>query len=997
MKIISPWGRMLLLAFFFSAVTSIIYAQNTALNGVVKDKDSGNPLIGVSIQVKGRVVGTITNADGTFGLTVQSAPPFTLVFSSVGYRTEEIEVSGGQTHFEVALEEQAISGQEIVISASRVEESVMNSPVSIEKIDVRTIRETPQVSFYDALQNLKGVEMNTQSVTFRSVSARGFGANGNVRLVQLVDGMDNQAPGLNFPVGNVVGMSELDVESVELLPGAASALYGPNAINGLLLMNSKSPFVYQGLSAYAKAGIMSADNRTQKNTPYYDVAIRYARSFNNKLAFKVNAAYLTAKDWQATDYRDQSLTNGSTLENNTGNIRNNPTYDGVNWLGDVGTNVYDALYANGIPGDGSNGTSAALGAIYSTQIAAAGNLTLPQLLGGTTPEQQLAIARNIFGTVVPNQYLAAPGYAENQLTDYPVKSLKLNASLHYRLSDKIEAILQANWGKGSAVYTAADRYNIQDFTLGQYKAEIKGDNFFVRGYTTRENSGNAHALGVLGGLMSRNWIQSVLGSFVQTGLTQYGGALLQGYTAALQSGMSQEEAMALAYGQANAYAQANNGAWLETGAQQANGLFLPGGTQFDSSTEQLKSIPIAEGARFLDKTNMYHAEAMYNFKNLIDPKVIELIVGGNYRVYDLNSEGTLFTTKDGTPTGDEFNIKEYGAYAQVGRNFNDKVKLTASLRYDKNENFEGQFSPRFSAVWTFIKDHNLRASYQRGFRIPTTQNQYIDLLTPQARLIGGLPLFRQKYNMNTNPVFALTDIQSGNFAPYEFKEWEPERVQTFEVGYKTTVNNRVFLDAYYYYNRFLTFEGNVVLLQRKDASGPMTDLLDAGKRNVFSMPVNAEQVIKNSGFGIGVDFVLGKGFVFNTNFSKDMMNNDDELQETNPSFITYFNSPDYRYNVGLSNRDIMKSGWGFGITLRGQGDMVWQGSISPAEILIRRQTVIPAYTTLDAQISKKTPGIKSIVKVGGTNLTGKLYTTGWANPSVGSMYYVSLTFDELFR
>src|SRR5690606_28518349 len=133
-----------------------------------------------------------------------------------------------------------------------------------------------------------------------------------------------------------------------------------------LLMNSKSPFVYQGLSAYAKAGIMSADNRTQKNTPYYDVAIRYARSFNNKLAFKVNAAYLTAKDWQATDYRDQSLTNGSTLENNTGNIRNNPTYDGVNWLGDVGTNVYDALYANGIPGDGSNGTSAALGAIYST-------------------------------------------------------------------------------------------------------------------------------------------------------------------------------------------------------------------------------------------------------------------------------------------------------------------------------------------------------------------------------------------------------------------------------------------------------------------------------------------------------------------------------------------------------------------------------------------------------------------------------------------------------
>src|SRR5690606_40033325 len=130
------------------------------------------------------------------------------------------------------------------------------------------------------------------------------------------------APGLNFAVGNVVGMSELDVESVELLPGAASALYGPNAINGLLLMNSKSPFQYQGVSAYVKTGIMSADNRTTKNTAFYDVAFRFAKAFNNKFAFKVNVAYLTGKDWQATDYRDQSFLNGSNLENNVGNKQN---------------------------------------------------------------------------------------------------------------------------------------------------------------------------------------------------------------------------------------------------------------------------------------------------------------------------------------------------------------------------------------------------------------------------------------------------------------------------------------------------------------------------------------------------------------------------------------------------------------------------------------------------------------------------------------------------
>src|SRR5690606_26767780 len=384
-----------------------------------------------------------------------------------------------------------------------------------------------------ALQNLKGVEMSTQSVTFRSVSTRGFGANGNTRLVQLVDGMDNQAPGLNYAVGNVVGMSELDVETDELLPGAASALYGPNAINGLLLMNSKSPFDYQGVSAYVKSGVMSYSNRNTKTTDFYDVAARFAKSYNNRFAFKVNVAYLTADDWQATDYRDQSFVNGTNLENNVNNSQNSSYYDGVNWYGDVGTNVYDILRGSGVPGDGSNGTSAALGAIMTTQIPQAGGATLPQLIGGANPAQQMAVANSIFNTLVPQYYFSAPGYAEQQLTSYPAKSLKLNGSLHYRISDDVEAILQVNWGKGSAVYTGADRYNIQNFTMGQYKAELRGDNCYIRGYTTRENSGDAHALGVLGGLMSSRWLGTAIGAgapvFVQSSFTQYAGALLQAY------------------------------------------------------------------------------------------------------------------------------------------------------------------------------------------------------------------------------------------------------------------------------------------------------------------------------------------------------------------------------------------------------------------------------------------------------------------------------------
>lgn len=980
------------------------FAQQT-ITGKVTNSHNGNPLNGVTVQVKGKVIGTTTNSDGQFSVTINDVPPFTLVFSSIGFTAHEVVVNSVGAPLEIALSEQMFITEEVVVSASRVEESVLKSPVSIEKLGMMGIRTTAQPSFYDALQNLKGVEMSTQSVTFRSVSTRGFGANGNTRLVQLVDGMDNQAPGLNFAVGNVVGMSELDVESVELIPGAASALYGPNAINGLLIMNSKSPFNYQGVSAYVKTGIMSASNRDQRNTGYQDVAIRFAKAFNNKFAFKVNAAYLTGKDWQATDYRDQSFTNGTNLENNVKNVQNNRTYDGVNWYGDVGTNIYDALYANGMPGTGADGTSAALGAIFTTPISQIGGMTLPQFMaGGPTSSQaaQLAAARNIFAAMVPQYYQNAPGYAENQLTDYPINSLKLNASVHYRFTDKIEGILQANWGKGSAVYTAADRYNIQNFTMGQYKAELRGDNFFVRAYTTRENSGDAHALGVLGSLISQRYLQAAIPMGAQTFLnqafTQYAGAFLTGYQTALAQGAPAATAMQIAQQTANAHLAANNVNWMQAAMAPAlaasNGRFLPGGTDFDETIADIRTRAIPAGANFLDRTNMYNAEAMYNFKKQIDPETVELLLGANYRVYDLNSEGTLFSLDQ---KGKEFDIHEWGAYIQAAKTFADIFKLTGSIRYDKNENFKGQFSPRISGVLTLAEHHNIRASFQRGFRIPTTQNQYIDLNTPQARLVGGLPMFREKYNMISNPVFALSDIQSGNMTPYQFKEWEPERVETYEIGYKSMINNRLMIDAFYYYNRFLTFEGTAVLVQRKDPNGPMTDLADPTKRNVYSMPVNAPQILKNSGWGIGIDYALGDGFTLTGNVTQNVLLNEDELRKADPSFVTFFNSPKYRYNIGFNNRDMYNSGWGFGVSFRHQTEMLWNGTIGTPAVNVGQHSIIPAYSTFDAQISKKVDYLKSIIKVGGSNIGNKLYTSGWGNPSVGGTYYISITFDELLN
>jgi len=284
--------------------TVAAYAQTT-VSGTIVDSD-GEPLIGVNVLVEGTVLGTITNIDGKFSLTVQSQPPFNLVVSYVGYETQRIEVSSSTTQIDIQLEESTLLGQEVVVSASRVEESALRSPVSIERMDILDIQSAPSPDFYSSIRNLNGVDFSTQSLTFKSVNARGFGANGNTRFVQLIDGIDNQAPGLNFPVGNVVGISELDLESVELLPGAASALYGPNAIQGILLMNSKSPFDYQGLDFYSKVGVTHVDEEDHEMSPYTDVGLRYAKAFNNKMAFKINASWLRAQAFIGGDQRDQS-------------------------------------------------------------------------------------------------------------------------------------------------------------------------------------------------------------------------------------------------------------------------------------------------------------------------------------------------------------------------------------------------------------------------------------------------------------------------------------------------------------------------------------------------------------------------------------------------------------------------------------------------------------------------------------------------------------------
>ncbi|HBB57297.1 MAG TPA: TonB-dependent receptor, partial [Chitinophagaceae bacterium] len=315
------------LLFVFSA-----YAQTVTLKGTVRNSDTKESVPAVSVAVKGTSQGTYTNADGVFTISVSKLPAV-LVFTSVGYQDVEVTVSNASAALVVDFKVNNALGQEVVVAATRTPTRLLESPVTVERLSNTALRNVAAPNFYEALGNLKGVDVHTASLTFRTVTTRGFVSSGNTRLNQLMDGMDNQAPGLNFAVGSMVGPSDLDVESVEVLPGASSALYGSGGMNGTVLINTKNPFKYQGFSYNIKQGLMHADQKQRAAAPFYDWSFRWAKAYKNKLAIKLAASMIKGSDWEAEDYRNKTQI-GILSAVAPGNRSSDPGFNGINMYGD---------------------------------------------------------------------------------------------------------------------------------------------------------------------------------------------------------------------------------------------------------------------------------------------------------------------------------------------------------------------------------------------------------------------------------------------------------------------------------------------------------------------------------------------------------------------------------------------------------------------------------------------------------------------------------------
>ncbi|MDW8334118.1 MAG: carboxypeptidase-like regulatory domain-containing protein, partial [Bacteroidia bacterium] len=761
--------------------------------------EAGEGLPGAYVSVKGTVVGALSDVDGSFVLRLDRPGKYEVQCILAGYAEETAVLDSGQTTLHIVMTPERILSNEVVVSASRTGEKLLESPVTIEKMDLLHLKESPAVSMFDAVAALKGVDVQNTSLGWRTVNTRGFNSPANPRFQQRLDGMDMQATGLSAPAGLLASPSDLDVESIEIIPGAQSGLYGPNAFNGVMTITTKSPFQYPGLSVMLGGGANHLDGVDRPAALIGEAALRYARVFKDRLGVKLNLAYFAGEDWHASSREDIADYSGTVNLQSYAKGPGNPGYNGLNIYGDEVSNVFDSLT-----------TDSPFGPLI---------------------RKPLRISRT--------------GYLERDLADYNTYVFKSDVQVHFKINENVELIGGSRYSNGTAIFTADNRIAIRNFHYAHPKLELRGGNYFFRAYASMVSSGNSYDVGLAAINVNRAW-KGDAEWFTQY-LMVYSGQLLalNNPLLGLNLGLKNEDLTPQSDEAARRFADSDNSflaenprlrAFLESvlGAEGADttmklfrgkARFLPGTPEFNAAKAKVvkSSDWNRDGAYLFDRSNFYNADVQYDFSK--HWKVVEFLAGGTARAFVLNSRGLIYGDYQGPIW-----VPEFGAYLQATKRFfQERLRITGSIRVDKAHRFKPVVSPRAAVVFAADRDkkHNLRASYQTGFRMPDLRHRYIDMYVGIYKFIGG---FTEDFYDNgviynapggERIVNAYTYSSVKKFwdtgdetvlVKQDMSEIRPEFVRSIEAGYKGAVLPNLVVDVNGYVNLYRDFIGMVTLI-----------------------------------------------------------------------------------------------------------------------------------------------------------------------------------------
>ncbi len=896
---------------------SVSLKAQTFIKGKVKDAETNEDLVGASVVLKVAKTGVVTDLDGNFTLETKQPLPVVIVVSFMGYISQEIEVKNTKV-LSIRLEPDVQTVGEVEVTDIRITEKQKQAPLTVETLDQLSIKETPAANFYEGLSHLKGVDLTSASIGFKIINTRGFNSTSPVRSLQLIDGSDNQAPGLNFSLGNFLGASELDIQKVDLIVGASGAYYGPNAFNGVINMTTKNPFQHQGLIAQVKVGERSL----------HETAVRFAQAFKNKkgeekFAYKFNLFYMGARDWEAENYEATPQSRSKT--GNPGG------WDAVN-----------------IYGDESYGT---------------GQVSSPGL--GTYHRT---------------------GYKETDLVDYNTQNAKLGFAAHYKLKKDIETIYTFNFGTGTTVYQGDNRFSLRDILFFQNKVEIRKENkFFFRVYATHENAGNSYDAFRTALIIQNNskedakwgidyanyWNQNIdkkvraLPGFppFQSGDT----TLQQRRQDFVQN--NYRDSFVKWHNETSDFADSKN--FFNTPRYE------PGTPQYDSALRATISRKITEGGSlFFDKSALYHAQGEYKFT----PKFAEITVGGSARLYRPYSEGTIFSDTNGK----RLSNFEYGIYAGGEKKLaKEKLKVNATVRIDKNQNFKHLVSPAVSFVYT-EKQHVFRVSFASAIRNPTLTDQYFFLNVGRATLVGNLEGYKNLVTTDSYITY-LNSLNRNHLQYFDVDPVKPERVKTAEIGYRTTIDKKIFIDASYYYsiyNDFLGYKIGVDVEIDTNTNFPT-------RTDVYRVTTNSKDAVTTTGFSVGINYFYKNYLNFVGNYSWNIL---DRQGSTDP-IIPAFNTPAHKFNIGINGREISSKlgslrirNWGYGINYRWVQGFRFEGSP-------QFTGDVPTYDMVDIQTNYVVSRIYTTFKLGANNVLNNKVIQVYGGPKIGRLIYFSATVD----
>lgn len=855
---------MLLLIIPLFGITKNSIAQTNIITGKIIDNESGETVIGASIVIKGTTEGVTADIDGNFVLQTSKPYPIILVINSMGYTAQEITVSGPDQKIKIKMKTSDVVLDAVLIVDSRISDKQKESALTVETMDITAIKESPSGDFYESLGNLKGVDMTSASIGFKVINTRGFNSTSPVRSLQVIDGVDNQSPGLNFSLGNFLGASELDLKRVNVIAGASSAYYGPGAFNGVIAMETKDPFYFPGLSASLKVG--------ERNLTEF--AFRWAQVVKNKdgnpgkFGYKINAYYMQADDWEAENY--DAVYETDYAPNTPGG------YDAVNVYGDE---QIDEQYTS----SGGKYSNPGLGAMART------------------------------------------GYREIDLADYGTNNFKFNTGLFYKVTDSVIVNYSFAYSTGTTIYQGDNRYSLKNIQFMQNKLEVKKEGkWFVRAYATNEDAGDSYDIVTTALRMQDESIEDV--EWFTQYKTKFGlehGRYIKGDPnyPAWNSG-TQEEWATNEYdpwflANIDSLGVLHQGVRDEIDGEPRNGTarYEPGTAQFDSLFNDVTSRTFDQnGSRFYDKSALYHVQGEYKFT----PKFSDIIVGGNMRFYRPKTNGTIFNDSTEATT---IKNNEYGAFVGFDKRVLDnKLKVNVTIRMDKNQNFDYLFSPAVSLVYTVNKNHTVRATFSSAIRNPTLADQYLYYNVGRAYLLGNLTGYDSLITIESLRDYT-NSLNSEDLDYFNTPAINPEKVKTIEVGYRGTLFDKVYVDLSAYNSWYDDFIGYVIGV---DADFNVFGFID--DLSVYRIAANATQQVTTQGVSIGANYYFAKNYSLSGNYSWNKLQSGED-DPIIPAYNTPEHKYNLGITArDLSFKNLKTVKFGFGINYKWIQGFIFEGS-----------------------------------------------------------------------